>query len=178
MAIKFPKIYTLLAIIFGIIAIISAVLSFFICSIETVFISVSTTFATLAGAILVFSTLDVQHKALEVEIKKNELSRFDSRFYQVLSSFRMDAVNMESIIDCIKEKGKGYGLPYTTSFFGDKAFYINRRVIETLYNLIRNDTYEAYNAEDIRIELGEISKKEDYLYDNWPSDEDFDKINK
>ncbi len=167
-----------LAVVFVIISISCIVGAFCFNCKNSQFIGASTTFATLAGAILVFSTLDIQRKALKEEIDKNELSRFDSRFYPILSSFRMDAANMENTLERIKEKGKLCGIPFSSSFFGDKAFFINRKIFETLYDNIKKDSFEEYNAEDIRIELDEIDKKMDSLLDNWASEEDIDKMEK
>ena len=130
----------------------------------------------MAGAILVFSTLNLQRKALNEEIRKNKFTRFDSRFYSILSIFRNDAINMEIVLDCIREKGRGYGQPTNTSYFGDKAFFICRKLIETLYDQIIKDTFCAYNAEDLSIEIGEIDKKEMYLIDNGYPDDDLDKV--
>ena len=81
------------ATIFIVAALVFSVSSLYCQCYTTVLIGISTTLATLAGAILVFSTLQLQQKALQEEIRKNETSRFDSRFYPILSSFRMDVVS-------------------------------------------------------------------------------------
>jgi hypothetical protein len=168
----------ILAITFIVFAVSCIVLAFICKNSSTTFIGTSTSFATLAGAILVFSTLDMQRKALEEENSKNNYSRFDSRFYPILSSFRMDAANMENTLERIKEKGKGYGFPYCSSFWGEKAFFINRKILETLYINIKKNTFEVYDAENIRIELDEIGKIETSLMDDWASEDDLDKIYK
>ena len=139
-------------------------------------IGISATLATLAGAILVFSTLEIQRKALEEEISKNTYSRFDSQFFPILSSFRMDAANMENIVDKIQECGKGYGLENKITFYGEMAFHNNRKLLEFLYDNIRKDNYLHYNSEDIRNELEEIGKIETYLYENDVIDEEIDKV--
>lgn len=164
-----------LAILFIIISIICVIATFFT---RWITIGISTTFATLAGAILVFSTLDVQRKVLDEEISKNYYSLFDSRFYPILSSFRMDAANMENVVNQIREKGNGYGQTYSSSFYGDTAFYNNRKIAEMLYDNIRKDIFNHYDADDIRIELEEIGKKEIYLYENNASEEEIDKVMK
>lgn len=157
-------------------AIISIALAFIYQCSSNLFIGISTTFATLAGAILVFSTLELQRKALEEEICKNECSRFDSKFFPILSNFRMDAANMESILDRIREKGKGYGFPYASSFYGDRAFFIYRKLLDFLYTNVRKDSYEEYNEENIRIEIDEFDKIEEYLEENLASENELDRI--
>lgn len=47
---------------------------------------IASVLATLVGGILVFSTLEMQRQSLNEEKKKNKISRFDSRFYPILSS--------------------------------------------------------------------------------------------
>ena len=176
MRIQISKWAMVLAVIFIIIAITCIVFSF-LCEYYSVsYIAISSTFATLAGAILVFSTLDIQRKLLEEEMTKNEISRFDSKFYPILSSFRMDAANMENKLDRIKEKGKGSGTEYSSLYYGDNAFYINRKLLELLSSSIRKDSFEKFDAENIQIELDEINKKEVYLLDNCYPDEEIDKV--
>ena len=93
-----------IAIVFIVLSVLFVVISFFIGesnNTSILFVSSSVTFATLAGSILVFSTLDLQRNILNEEIRKNEIERFNSRFYPILSSFRTDALNLEIIGDCL-----------------------------------------------------------------------------
>ena len=80
----------LFAILCVLFAVASIILSFKCSNQSDIFTGVSVTFATLAGAILVFSTLNLQRKSLEEEKRKYETSRFDSKFHPLLSSFRMN----------------------------------------------------------------------------------------
>ena len=161
---------------FIVLAIICAAASLLVKCIDNTLVGISTTFATLAGAILVFSTLELQNKALKEEISKNTYSRFDSRFYPILSSFRMDAANMENVVDKIRERGRGYGLTDISTYYGEMAFHNNRKLLEFLYDNMRKDRYMLYNEEDIRNELKEMAEIETYLCEKDESDEEIDKI--
>lgn len=142
----------------------------------TVLIGISTTFATLAGAILVFSTLQLQQKALQEETRKNESSRFDSRFYPILSSFRMDATNMEIVRNYISPKGKDRGMDTSMSFNGDRAFFIARQIIETLQKGISDDTLREFDADELQYELKLIREKEYALDELMTSTEELNEI--
>ena len=74
---------------------------------------------------MVFSTLEMQRKSLNEEKHKNEIERFDSRFYPILSSFRLDASNMEIKGEFISLKGKG-AISY---YKGERAFMAARNMI-------------------------------------------------
>lgn len=88
------------------------------------YIGSASALATLAGAILVFSTLEMQSWALNEEKNKNDVARFDSRFYPILSSFRTDAANMDIFGDYISPRGIGAKL----SDKGEKAFAIAKSI--------------------------------------------------
>lgn len=140
------------------------------------FVGIASVFATLAGAILVFSTLEMQRQSLLEEKKKNLISRFDSRFYSILSSFRSDAINVEVIRHYIAPKGKRIGMERKMPFNGDKAFYIANQIIESLQTSISEGTFMGYDREDISIELSEIDKKEKALEERGASEDELDKI--
>lgn len=152
-----------LAVIFFIIAVSCIATSFLLNNNAEKLIGISTTFATLAGAILVFSTLEVQRKSLEEEISKNECSRFDSKFYPILSSFRMDAANMEITYDYIAIRGKKRGQGVRMSYNGDKAFFVARQIIYNLQKGIRDKSYRDFDSDELDYELKEIEKKKEYL---------------
>ncbi len=170
---KRSKIIAIIFIIFSIICIVFA----FVCKREaSMFIGASTTLATLAGAILIFSTLDVQRKTLDEERSKNKYSRFDSRFYPILSNFRMDAANMEIIYDYIATKGKmcGHGTRFT--YNADKAFFVARQIISTLLKGIRIEPYSEFDADVLEYELKEIKRKYEFLDEDWIYDEELNAI--
>lgn len=140
------------------------------------FVGIASVFATLAGAILIFSTLEMQRQSLLEEKKKNFISRFDSRFYPILSSFRSDAINVEVIRHYIAPKGKEIGMERKMPSNGDKAFYIANQILETLQKSIRENTFMGYDHEDISIELSEMDKKEETLEERGASEDELEKI--
>lgn len=144
-------------------AILFSGMSFLLKDASSTFAALSTTFATLTGAILVFSTLRQQQKSLDEEIKRNEQLRFDSRFYNILSSFRMDAANMEIIWDYIQQKGTGQGREAEMTYKGDKAFFVVQYIYETLQNSISDDTFHEYDENILAYELNEVRKKEESI---------------
>lgn len=133
-------------------------------------------FATLTGAILVFSTLEIQSLSLEEEKNKNKIARFDSRFYPILSSFRTDAANVEIIRKYIVNKGIGIGQESQKSFTGDKAFCVLTKIIEMLHQKINENSFVDYSHENLLIELSEISNKEEALEEQGASIEEFEKL--
>lgn len=137
---------------------------------------IASVLATLVGGVLVFSTLEMQRQSLNEEKNKNKISRFDSRFYPILSSFRSDATGVEIIRNYIAPKGKEIGMERKMSFNGDKAFYIANQIVETLQKSISEETFTDYDREEISIELSEIDKKEEALEVRWASEEELDKI--
>ena len=157
-------------------AIALSVISLFCKDDATIIIGISTVFATLAGAILVFSTLQLQQKALQEETRKNESSRFNSQFYPILSNFRMDAANMEIVRDYISPKGKDRGRENIMSFNGDRAFFIARQIIETLHKGISDETLRDYNEDELQYELKIIREKEYALDEHITSMEELDEI--
>lgn len=135
------------------------------------------TIATLAGAILVFSTLEIQSQSLEEEKSKNKITRFDSRFYPILSSFRNDAANVEVIRKYIVNKGIEIGQESQKSFLGDNAFSIAHQIIETAKRGIYEEPFLGYNHEDIQFVLSEISKREEAVEEKCLPNEEFNKVN-
>lgn len=135
-------------------------------------------FATLAGAILVFSTLEIQSQALREEKNKNKTTRFDSRFYPILSSFRTDATNVEIIRKYIVKQGREIGKENQKSFTGDKAFFIAHQIIDTLRRSIMEKSFVPYNHENILMELSRISD-EVYVLDEYNTpEEDLDRLDR
>lgn len=164
------------ATIFIVAALVISVSSLYYQCYATIIIGISTTLATLASAILIFSTLQIQQKALQEETIKNEASRFDSRFYPILSSFRMDAANMEIVRDYISPKGKDRGKETSISFNGDKAFFIAWQIIETLQKGISDETLRNYDEDELQYELKLIREKEYALDELMTSMEELDEI--
>lgn len=170
------KLSLISAVIFIIIAIACVITSFSCIFLADTYVGISSTFATLASAILVFSTLEIQHQLLKEEIRKNECSRFDSRFYPILSSFRMDAANMEISRDYIIQKGKRIGCESSLTFKGDQAFFIAREIIENLIESMGNNSLDEYCAEDIKDELTRINEIENYLDENCMPEKEIEKV--
>ena len=171
------KITKLFAIFFIIATILLIIFSFIYINKATLLINISSVLATLVGAILVFSTLEIQSKSLYEEIRKNKISRYDSRFYPILSSFRMDAANMEIVRDYIIQKGNDYGQENSLSYKGDTAFLRANEIIVTLKKCILDESLKEYDSEYLFISLQDISEKENAI--NEYSDsfaDDIDKI--
>lgn len=162
--------------IFIVAALALSIISLYYQCYTTTFIGISSIYATLAGAILVFSTLQLQQKALQEETIKNEASRFDSRFYPILSSFRMDAANMEIVRDYISPKGKNRGRGTNMPFNGDKAFFVAWQIIENLQKGISDETLQDYDENELQYELRLIREKEYALDELMTSMEELDEI--
>ena len=154
----------LFAIICILTAIVFVILSFFSCDrLSDVFVGTSVTFATLASAILVFSTLELQRKSLEEVKKNNKTSRFDSKFHQLLSSLRMDATNMEIVADFLVQNGKNLGRETKMSYQRAKSFFIASKIVEALKEGIKDKSVKAFDAEELGYELKDFRDKLDIL---------------
>lgn len=173
---KRPNIFRLTAVLFIVFALVFCLFDYIgYCKSCVKYASV---FATLAGAILVFSTLEIQSQSLREEKSKNKITRFDSRFYPILSSFRTDAANVEIIRKYIVKKGREIGNESQMSFTGDKAFSIAHQIIDTLRRGIMEESFVPYNHEDVLIELSNIRDQEDALDEYNTSEEDLDKLDR
>lgn len=160
------KTYQITAIIFISLSIILIILT---CS-GTVwckkYIDVSLIFATLAGSILVFSTLEIQRKALKEEKAKNELSRFDSQFYPILSSFRKDAADMEIICGYISDTRNNVGNEIKRTYNGDRAFHVASSIIDKLLKSINEPSLPDYDPDQLKEFIDDIRNKMDSLDEN------------
>lgn len=107
-------------------------------------IEIATALATLAGSVLVFSTLEMQRKTLNEEKSKNEVERFDSRFYPILSNFRTDASDMNIAGDYISPKGIGV----KSSYVGDNAFMAARSMTNSLKRCLNDSSFEEFDKDD------------------------------
>ena len=145
-------------------AIVFVILSFFTCGrLSDIFVDTSVTFATLAGAILVFSTLELQRKELEEEKRNNKTSRFDSKFHPLLSSLRMDATNMEIVADFLVQKGRDLGKETKMTYQSEKSFFIASKIVEALKEGIKDKSLKAFDAEELGYELKDFRDKLDAL---------------
>lgn len=102
-------------------------------------IAIASVFATLSGAILVFSTLEMQRRSLNEEKHRNETERFDSRFYPIISNFRTDASNIEITGDYISLNGIGS----TASYKGEKAFAAATDIVSGLNTYLSNESINS-----------------------------------
>lgn len=127
--------------------------------------NIAIAFATLAGAILVFSTLEIQRKALQEEKSKNDISQFDSRFYPILSSFRKDAADFEIVGDYLSDDGIGV----RRSFKREKGYEAAKRMIRGIKKYLKDKDYIKFDREDFYIDLEEYSKIFEVLDDDDPS---------
>ena len=107
-------------------------------------IATAAVLASLVGSILVFSTLEMQRKALNVERYKNEIERFDSRFYPILSSFRTDASNMKIAGDYISPRGIGV----KSSYIGDNGFIAVRSMTNSLKRCLNDKSFEEFDRDE------------------------------
>ena len=105
---------------------------------------IASVLATLVGSILIFSTLDMQRKALNVERNKNEVERFDSRLYPVLSSFRTDASNMKIAGDYISPRGIGV----KSSYVGDNAFIAATSMTNSLKRCLNDSSFKEFDKDE------------------------------
>ena len=130
------------------------------------------TFATLTGAILVFSTLEIQRKALQEDKSKNDESRFDSHFYPILSSFRKDAAEFEILGDYLSNDGLGV----RKSYQGENGFRAARSMTRGVKKSLKDKDFIKFDGEDLDIELKEYSKIFEALYDDLPQEEEIEKV--
>lgn len=129
-------------------------------------------FATLAGAILVFSTLEIQRKALQEEKSKNDILGFDSRFYPILSSFRKDAEDFEILGDYLSHHGTGV----RKSYKGENGFSAARSMTRGIKRYLEDKDFIKFDREDFDIDLEEFSKIFDVLYDDFPRIEEIEQV--
>lgn len=128
--------------------------------------------ATLAGAILVFSTLEVQRKALQEEKSKNDELRFDSHFYPILSSFRKDAEDFEILGDYLSQRGSGV----RKSYKGENGFSAAKSMTRAIKKYLKDKDFIKFDREDFDIDLEEYSKILDALYDDFPRIEEIEQV--
>ncbi|MBR4925990.1 MAG: hypothetical protein IKZ61_09595 [Prevotella sp.] len=138
------------------------------------YIGIASAFGTLAGAILVFSTLEMQRISLNEEKHKNEVERFDSRFYPILSSFRTDATDIDINGDCLSPKGIGT----TVSYKGERAFVAARNMINGLNKCLGDKSFTEFDRDEFEYVLHNYSDILDALYENYPCPDDLDKTEK
>lgn len=132
------------------------------------YVGIASVLATLAGAMLVFSTLEIQRKTLEEEKMKFESSRFDSRFYQILSSFRTDASNMEIAGDHISPKGIGV----RSTYIGELAFRAVTSMTKILMKCLNDESFNDFNKEDFDI----VMKQYDQIFEALDDDYYFNEV--
>lgn len=142
------------------------------------YVKVASVFATLAGAVLVFSTLEMQRQSLEEEKRRNRNFRFDLRFYPILSSFRTDATKIEISRDYLVQRGVGLGHEKQITYIGEKAFYVGIDIIETLLKGIRDKSFVDYSQEEIAVQLSEINRKAESIDEAIAISEDFESLDK
>ena len=172
MKLKFIKLIAILFIIVAVASIIAGVLGFIPYIYN--YIGIASALGTLAGAILVFSTLEMQIKSLNEEKCKNEIERFDSRFYPILSSFRTDASKMEIIGDCLSPTGTGK----TLTFKGEKAFTAAKSIINGLNKCLVDKYVMDFDKDEFDIALNNYSDILDALNENLSCIDDIDKTEK
>ena len=139
---KSIKIFAFLCIFLAVLFLVAGITGCFPCI--TNITGIATAFATIAGSILVFSTLEMQRKALNEERHKNEVERFDSRFYPILSSFRTDASNMNIAGDYISPKGIGV----KSSYVGENAFVAARSMANSLKRCLNDRTFKEFDRDE------------------------------
>ena len=110
------------------------------------YLEIGSTLGTLAGAILVYSTLEMQRKSLNEEKHRNEIERFDSRFYPILSSFRTDASNMEIKGESLSPKDIGATQSYSCK--GETAFAAAQRIVMGLYRYLCDKSLKMFDKEE------------------------------
>jgi len=157
-----------LAIGLAFVSLVSIVLAFVYPCLHEQLENMAIAFATLAGAILVFSTLEVQRNALQEEKSKNDESRFDSHFYPILSSFRKDAAEFEILGDYLSDDGLGT----RKSYKGEKGFMAAKSMTRGVKKYLKDKDFIKFDREDFDIELEEYSKIFDALYEDCPLRED------
>lgn len=138
-------------------------------------IQIATVLATLTGSILVFSTLEMQRKALNAERSKNEVERFDSRFYPILSSFRTDASNMKIEGEFISPKGIGV----KSSYVGDNAFIAVRSMTNSLKRCLNDSSFKEFDKEEFDTVIDNYYKIFEALDDEVSfNDDEIDRVSK
>lgn len=166
MRLKIIQIIAVLLIIVAIASIVVEVTGFISCSIN--FIGIASVLATLAGAILVFSTLEMQRVSLVDEKHKNEVERFESRFYPILSSFRTDASNLKIAGDYISPRGIGV----KSSYDGDNAFIAARSMTNSLKRCLNDSSFKEFDKEGFDAVIDNYYKIFEVLEDDFLFNED------
>lgn len=169
---KHRSLYEYLAFATAILTLVAMVLAFVYPCLRDVCGNAAITFATLTGAILVFSTLEIQRKALQEDKSKNDESRFDSHFYPILSSFRKDAAEFEILGDYLSDDGLGV----RKSYQGENGFRAARSMTRGVKKYLKDKGFIKFDGEDIDIELKEYSKIFEALYDDFPQEEEIEKV--
>ena len=169
---KHRSFYEYLAFATAILTLVAMVLAFVYPCLRDVCGNAAITFATLTGAILVFSTLEIQRKALQEDKSKNDESRFDSHFYPILSSFRKDAAEFEIRGDYLSDDGLGV----RKSYQGEKGFRAARSMTRGVKKFLKDKDFIKFDGEDLDIELKEYSKIFEALYDDFPQEEEIEKV--
>ena len=150
---KKRSLYEYLAIGLALLTIVPIVLAFVYPCARDQYGTVALVLATLAGAILVFSTLEIQRKALQEDKSKNDESRFDSHFYPILSSFRKDAAEFEIRGDYLSDDGLGV----RKSYQGEKGFRAARSMTRGVKKFLKDKDFIKFDGEDLDIELNPTS---------------------
>lgn len=169
---KHRSFYEYLAFATAILTLVAMVLAFVYPCLRDVCGNAAITFATLTGAILVFSTLEIQRKALQEDKSKNDESRFDSHFYPILSSFRKDAADFEIIGDSLSDGGIGV----RKSYKGENGFRAARSMARGVKEYVKDKDFVKFDRDDFDIDLDEFSKIFDAIYDDFPLEEELDKV--
>ena len=160
----------ILFIIVAVVSIFAGIIGYLPCSID--YIGIASAMGTLAGSILVFSTLEMQRKSLNEEKHKNEVARFDSHFYPILSSFRTDASNMEITGDCLSIRGIGT----TLSYKGERAFAVAKSLNNGLNRWFCDKSFTVFDHDEFEAVLKDYSNMQDYIEEDFPYPDDLDKI--
>lgn len=163
-----------IAIAFIFLAILCIVISFLYiqCGFTTWLIDVALVLATISGTLLVYSTLELQRKALNEEKTRHKLENFNAHFYPLLSSFRDDALKVEIIADVIG-KNRRYEKKVCKGF---QAFSWASAIVIRLKNGLKNAIIE-FDPDMFSEEIKQYDDRSESLNENpLTSEDDVDKL--
>ena len=114
---------------------------------------VAMVFATLAGAVLVFGTIWLQHKSLEEDRERNRYDKFNTQFMALFEPFRMNAGKFAFLVDRI---GKQQLNEEKIITYGENAFGYALIAYRMMFRYLKGENFEPYEYDVVRNEYETI----------------------
>lgn len=120
----------------------------------------STTFATLAGAFLVYKTLETQRKSLDEERNKNAIEKFNTMFHPLHSAFRDAALQFTFYEDFLEIQESSCECSRVLK--GEEAFEAANRMLCSLFGSLKDDAVGLFEYNSFKVNQ-EYTKQLDEL---------------